>query len=156
MVLAFQDDEELLAKLTPVANDTLGHLVERCHENILEMFNGAVYADSVKAAYRIELEDRDVKTIIGYMVTAKTQDVPNELYSFGINIHYRSRKIVLKWMEETKKLLGDSFWVSLYKQNSRAINFFERNGFTKFVDDTNHFVALCHNYHDSKKGRICQ
>jgi hypothetical protein len=146
MKLAFKDDQLLLEKLTPVQNDDLESCVERCYASIVDMFTGTVYAESIKQAYKVEMEDSGNITTIGFSVTAKTEGSPNELFSFGINIHYRSKKIIVKWLDEVKKLLGKYYWVALYKQNERAITLFERNGFTKIEDESRHFVTLCQNY----------
>lgn len=145
MKIAFADDAELLASLTPIKGDTLDSCIERCFSNIEEMFTGRVYAESQKIAYVIEFHDGKKVTDIGYTVIAKTPDTPNELYSFGINIHYRSKAIVLKWLNAVKILLGQTFWTSLYKDNSRAINFFEKNGFKKVESECRSFVSLWSN-----------
>ena len=156
MLLAFSGDADLLQSLTPVVNDNLGNCVDRCYRNVEEMFTGAVYADSQKVAYKIALKEGGELKDIGFMITAKTADYPNELYSFGINIDYRTKDNVITWLKETERILGKYFWVSLYKQNTRAIHFFERNGFAKFVDETQHFVTLCSNFEEYKNNRVCQ
>lgn len=145
MHIAFKDDPDLLSLYTP-APETLEQCVARSYANVVEMFTGEVYKDSEKNAYAIELRHDDVVRRIGFMVTAKTDDLPNELYSFGINIHYRSRTIVLKWLGIVHRMLGKTFWTSLYGRNSRAINFFERNGFKKIESESRQFVSLWSNF----------
>ena len=160
ITLAFQDDDELLRRYTPVKDDTLENCVNRCHDTIVDMFTSKVYAESERRIYKVEFDDEGVKKIIGYTVVAINTDAPNELFSFGINCHYRSKQIVLKWLKEVQFRLGKFFWIALYKENERAINFFVKNGFTKQAEEDKSFVMLLGNHQEYiatiKHKSICQ
>lgn len=53
---------------------------------------------------------------------------PNNLYSFGININYRTKDNLLEFWDRTKDVMGESFICMLYPQNERAINFLKKQG----------------------------
>jgi hypothetical protein len=72
------------------------------------------------------------KKVIGYFVVAEE---PKLLYSFGINIKYRTKQVIGKWWEVTKKQLPKEFKVMLYKKNTRAIDFMQRNGMKVINED---------------------
>lgn len=50
------------------------------------------------------------------------------LFSFGINIKFRAKKILIAWIEGVKELLEECFYCPLYNENKRAIEFLKRNG----------------------------
>lgn len=54
------------------------------------------------------------------------------LYSFGINIDYREKNVLKEWMRQVQDIMF-SFTghinVMLYSKNTRAIQFFKKNGF---------------------------
>lgn len=68
---------------------------------------------------------------IGYSVISK-----NLLYSFCINIKYRTKEIILQWWNWVKEILGNEFYVILEKNNTRAVNFLKKRGM-KVVYDNN-------------------
>lgn len=52
----------------------------------------------------------------------------NNLYSFGINIKYRTPEILSDVWSNIKRILGNSFICMLYPNNTRAINWLKRCG----------------------------
>lgn len=152
LVTAFMEDEDLLKMYTPVQNDTLDNCVERCYDTISDMLTSPVYFGSEKQIYKIIIEEKDgritVGTTVGFSILVINEDAPNELFSFGINIHYRSKKIVMKWLKEVQWKLGKFFWIALYKQNTRAINFFLKNQFTLQEEENRSFVMLFANHEE--------
>lgn len=156
ITMAFQGDDELLRNLTPIKNDMLENCVNRIYGTISGIFSDKVYSESENKVFKVELDGE----AIGYIVVAINDEIPNELFSFGININYRSKEIVLQWLKEVKWILGKFFWIALYKQNERAINFFERNGFTKQEEENRSFVMLLGNHQEYmelvKHKEVCQ
>lgn len=53
---------------------------------------------------------------------------PHNLYSFGININYRTKSILVEFWDKVKEVMGDGFICMLYPQNTRAINFLKKQG----------------------------
>lgn len=53
---------------------------------------------------------------------------PHNLYSFGININYRTKEILNDFWEQIKDILGSSFICMLFNQNTRAIKFLKKKG----------------------------
>lgn len=60
---------------------------------------------------------------IGYFITSKKL-----LYSFGINMNFRKKDILVSWWENIKSVLGKAFTAILYDNNTRAISFLEKQG----------------------------
>ena len=81
------------------------------------------------------------KMPIGYFVT-----FDNCLYSFGINIDFRVKNILISWWQQIKKALGKEFYAKLYEQNTRAISFLEKCGMEIYHrDEINKVVTLLTN-----------
>lgn len=60
---------------------------------------------------------------IGYLCIFK-----NNLYSFGININYRIKEILIAFWENIITVLNDGFITMLYPNNLRAINWLQKCG----------------------------
>ncbi len=58
----------------------------------------------------------------------------NWVYSFGIDPKYRNKNVLLDWLKTVERLIGGDVFIYLYSINSRAINFFEKNGYHKAYD----------------------
>lgn len=52
----------------------------------------------------------------------------NNLYSFGVNIKYRNKWVLIDFWENIKTILGNNFMTVLYPNNTRAINWAKRCG----------------------------
>ncbi len=125
--LAFCDDNDLLTRLH-ISPGTSTH----CVDHTLGLINES------REFYGVDMEVYaiilDEKTPIGFTVLIKNESIPNELYSFGININHRNQENLLPWLGEIKERLGDPYYVVLWKKNERAVSFFKRNGFVEEVD----------------------
>jgi hypothetical protein len=75
---------------------------------------------------------------IGFTVVAK-----GLLYSFGIKKEYRTKQITLTWLDWVKGLLAYDFVVCLFPENTRAINFFTRNGLTIGKTTKENVTLMC-------------
>lgn len=82
----------------------------------------------------------DKKHLMGFTVV--NTEVAPILYSFGIRSEYRTRKNLMAWLGSVERLLGKLYIVPLYNKNTRAIRFFERNGF-KIKQKDNEISFLC-------------
>lgn len=83
--------------------------------------------------------------LIGFTVTG-----PKLLFSFGINIQYRTKEIVLKWWQCVLTYLGQDFVTFLFKKNKPAVDFLMRNGMV-VGDDQGEYLGLVH-----LKPSVCQ
>lgn len=124
---AFEGDTELLEQYH-ISPGTLDHCVSHTMGFINE--NASFYKADIEF-YAVVL---NVETTIGYTIGIKNEGKPNELYSFGINIKYRQKEILQDWLKEVEKLLGN-YYIVLWSKNTRAIQFFEKNGCV--IDRTN-------------------
>lgn len=151
LVIAFQNDTELLEKYTPVTGETFIECIDRCESTIKEMLTGSIYAQSAKQIYRVEWQQIPFfkAVTIGFSVLVINEELPHELFSFGINIKYRKPIILSKWLNALEEKLGKFYWLSLWKRNERAINFFVKNGFTKQAHNSpRSFVILLANHNE--------
>jgi hypothetical protein len=73
---------------------------------------------------------------IGFHVTGK-----DFLYSFGININWRKKDILIQWWNFICKELNNNFMCMLYIKNTRAINFLIRNGM-EIINEDGKLVTL--------------
>lgn len=81
------------------------------------------------------------KQPIGYVVC-----FDEFLYSYGINIKFRKKDILIEWWEEVKKIMGGKFMTMLYENNLRAIEFLKKQKMEVFMEDKdNHSVTLIYN-----------
>jgi len=118
--IALKEDLELIAKYH-FQDDTTEDMILSNLKNIEEL----AQTKEVKC-FGIYLDD----TPVGFTVVAE-----NLLYSFGINVYCRQAPIVLEWFKWVKHYFNENFLVVLYRENTRAINFFLRNGMVEFSDD---------------------
>lgn len=125
--LAFCDDNELLTNIH-ISPGTLAHCVDHTLGLIGE--NREFYKGNMETYLVL----KDEKTPIGFTVLIKNDSIPNELYSFGININHRNKENLLPWLGEVKKKLGIPYYVVLWRKNERATNFFKRNAFLEEVN----------------------
>ncbi len=118
--IGLKEDEDLINKYH-FQDKTMIDLIINNVNNIEELAK----TKQVKC-YGIYLEGQS----IGFTVIAEKL-----LYSFGINVYCRQAPIVMAWFNGLRKIFKDNFVVCLYRENTRAINFFLRNGLEEFSDD---------------------
>lgn len=140
---AFNGDINLLNTFH-TSPGTLQHCVENTMKLIKE--SADYYKDDMKF-YAVVVDGVPV----GYTVTVKNDKLPNELYSFGINISHRSKEVLMAWLKAVEEKIGIPYYIVLWSKNTRAINFFERNGFAvertnKYLNDETKTVIIRQNY----------
>lgn len=119
--IALKEDEKLISKYH-FQDRTIEELILNNIKNIEELAK----TKEVKC-YGIYLEEVNP---IGFTVTSEKL-----LYSFGINVYCREAAIKAAWFMWLRKHFDNNFVVCLYRENTRAINFFLRNGLEEFSYD---------------------
>lgn len=118
--IALKEDDALISKFH-FQDLTMEELILNNVKNIQELAK----TKEVKC-YGLFLED----TPIGFTVLCEKM-----LYSFGINVYCREPAIKAVWMKWLRRVFDNNFVVCLYRENTRAIKFFQRNGMEEFSDD---------------------
>jgi hypothetical protein len=136
--IGWADDHELYEKYHTIQG-TFEQCVDHGLNTILE---GTDNYDFGIEYYKIVLTEDDFAISIGFTVIIKKPE--NYLFSFGINIEYRKKEILIQWLNCVERIFDDMYIVMLNEKNIRAINFFEKNGFEKFVNPIDKSVTLCH------------
>lgn len=130
VAIALKEDEDLITKYH-FQDETMEELIVNNVKNIVELSK----TKEVKL-YGIFLED----TPIGFTVICEKL-----LFSFGINVYCRQGAVVQEWVHWLKKTFNGHFMVCLYRENTRAINFFLRNGCEEFSEEGNVVYLLYSN-----------
>jgi len=111
--IAYKGDAELLSKywgenfsFEDAVNETLNSVELTSSEVDMKFFS--VY---------------EKEEIIGYICCFQ-----NNLYSFAINIEYRTKELLIEFWNKIKEAVGDSFICLLYPQNDRAIKWLMKCG----------------------------
>lgn len=104
--------------------------------------------DAVNETMRgIETTSKQVK-MNHFAVTNDNDDIGylscfhNNLYSFSINIKYRTGDILIQYWSKIKEVLGDKFICMLYPQNTRAIRFLKKQGMVEVPDIEPNCITL--------------
>ena len=125
--IAYRGDSDLLDKywgddfsLEEAINETMWMVGEVAKEAPMEYF--------------VVLKDEEE---IGYVCK-----IPNNLYSFGININYRTKENLSEFWEKVKEVMKDGFICMLFPQNVRAINWLKKMGMVEVEGVENNCVCL--------------
>lgn len=125
--IAYRGDSDLLDKywgddfsLEEAVNETMWMINEVAKEAPMEYF--AVLKDDEE---------------IGYVCK-----IPNNLYSFGININYRTKENLSDFWERVKEVMEDGFICMLFPQNVRAINWLKKMGMVEVEGVENNCTVL--------------
>lgn len=124
---SYQGDEDLISNYQ-AANRTFEECVDF---NYNELINLAAKKDEPGEVFfwKIDMEG----TIIGYCATIENEDKPHMLASCAIRKPYRWKEVLVDWLAAVEERLGTPYYIGLWNKNSRAINFFQKNGFTPVV-----------------------
>lgn len=136
---AFLEDKDLFEKFA-----------HKNHASPDEMVN--VNLNAIREAaldYKLELyaviaqDEHGEGKSIGFTVLMNEGAEVRLLYSYGINVVWRKKDVLLSWLQAIENKFGDkNFAVSIYAVNSRAITFFKKNGFTNESVTDPQFVLL--------------
>ncbi len=138
--LAFEGDTELLEKYHVSPGD-----LEHCVEHTLLAIEGNFRHFNEKMEFYAIISNNE---IAGYTVIIRHEFGIDELYSFGVNMKYRTKNVLISWVCCTGAKIRGPFYIVLWSKNTRAIDFFERNGFTAdrnntYLNDTEKTLILC-------------
>jgi hypothetical protein len=114
--IGFENDEELFSKYH-ILNGSEDECITNTYERIQDLKN------ETHCFYEIVYKDK----AIGFCCFED-----NLLYSFGINVNYRRREILVAWLEHIEKLFVGKYSIymtTFYQKNTRAKDFFLKNGF---------------------------
>lgn len=111
--IAYNGDEDLLKKY---------HIAEYSLCEAVDETLSMIYQTSLEVDMKHLGVYNDCK-IIGYVSYFQ-----NNLYSFGINIEYRTKEVLSVFWEEIKSILSHSFICMLYPNNTRAIEWLKKCG----------------------------
>ena len=125
--IAYRGDSDLLDKywgddfsLEEAVNETMWMINEVAKEAPMEYF--------------VVLKDDEE---IGYVCK-----IPNNLYSFGININYRTKDNLSEFWERVKDVMADGFICMLFPQNVRAIKWLKKMGMIEVEGVENNRTCL--------------
>lgn len=128
-----------MIELRQIESNELKHLVEIAYKgdaNLLDKFWGEDFSleEAVnETMFMVSEVSREIE-ISHYVVIFDGQEIgyvsriPNNLYSFGINIDYRTKSNLIEFWERVKEVMEDGFICMLFPQNQRAINFLKKQG----------------------------
>lgn len=79
--------------------------------------------------YKIAISTPAGPHAIGYTLVVFSERAPHELWTFGIHKDYRHKDVLISWLQKVEELLGLPYFTALHNCNTRAIEFFLKNGF---------------------------
>jgi hypothetical protein len=142
--LAFDCDTELLTKFHIKTGDLsccVNHTMKTIFQTMQEL----------EGKFEFYAVMRGSETI-GYTVLINDGDV-SVLYSFGININYRTQLVLTDWIDCVKEVSQSKLIAMLWNKNTRAIAFLRKHGMRVTGIDADSTTLFCNN---SKKKEICQ
>lgn len=89
---------------------------------------------------------KEFNKILGFIITAITNDDCIHVMSIAIDPSHRNKKIGTSLLDKIKKINNDKI-ITLYVQsnNYRAINFYEKNKFFKIYTENDYYTNLDNN-----------
>src|ERR1700689_1281627 len=125
--LSYKGDFDLLEKFHIAKFDLIG-------AKVTTMMMIDLDAKKMKFDYYKIIYD---KKPVGYFVVGNKY-----LYSFAINIKFRTQEIHELWWRKVKDILGKEFESRLYENNTRAIRFLEKRGMIVTTHNKDNSVTL--------------
>ncbi len=133
---------------------------DRCFEDCVEFNYEEIknhlsdnYKDSMKL-WRIGLDGGHEIHSIGYCVTVGKDESLKMLLSFAINIRYRKKELLIEWLKAIEKQIGEPYYTCLWNKNTRAIDFFKKNGFDEMQSGDGTFKYMAKGFNDALKHRL--
>jgi len=114
--IGFERDEQLFSKYH-IKNGSENECIEHTYNRIKN------FKDKTHCFYEINYNNK----AIGFCCFEN-----NLLYSFGINVDYRKGDVLEEWINDLDNLFVGKYpiyMVTFYKKNTRAKDFFIKNGF---------------------------
>ena len=82
----------------------------------------------------------DKATAIGYCALIINEVNPHMLFSYGINIKYRRKEILINWLKAAEEILGENYYTCNWNENTRSIEFLKKNNFEIISNPEKPFV----------------
>lgn len=127
--VSYEGDIKLIQEFHPAKSDEYGTIL-----STVEMIEDV--SKEKKCSYYKVMAD---KKPIGYFVVWE-----GFLYSFAINIKYRTKEVLMNWWQQVKSVLGKVFQTMLYEENHRGIAFLLKQGM-KIKSKHENIVTLINN-----------
>lgn len=132
----FEGDKELFEKFHIIKSseencikDTISKIEESYDSDLVENYTFyGLKEDGKKVGYFTKFQKREGRYLV---------DV---LHSFGININHRNKKTFKRFMEILENFFEDRIIVGLYKKNTRAISFLEKNDFLIIQNEEEYLI----------------
>ena len=132
----FEGDKELFEKFHILKSteencikDTISKIEESYDSDLVENYTFyGLKEDGKKVGYFTKFQKREGRYLV---------DV---LHSFGININHRNKKTFKRFMEILENFFEDRIIVGLYKKNTRAISFLEKNDFLIIQNEEEYLI----------------
>ena len=125
--LGFRGDVDLL-ETYHISPGTLDHCARHTYDVIIKDYFDGVFAGDVHL-YAVVLVENKKETEIGFSVIVTNEPTPHNLLSFAINFRYRKPEILKAWLVAVEKITGLPYFTGVWDRNTRAVNFFLKNGF---------------------------
>ncbi len=128
-----------MIRIVKISFGQLGRLVELSYENDQELFEKyhlkpMGFEDCVKSTMELIEDVAKIHDLIYYKILWNNKPVGyfiiygNILYSYAVAIRFRRKIILTRWWDEIKKMMPPLFATGLYENNTRAIEFLEKQG----------------------------
>lgn len=151
------------AYLVPLSKSGLRHLIEYSYEGDTDLIDkyqagNRTFEECVEYNYnelvgyltdpnfKGEIFFWQIRTdsdhVVGYCVTIENDEKPHMLLSCAINKKYRTKEILTAWLEAVEEKLGVPYYIGLWEKNTRAIEFFLKNGFDAFESRDENYKYL--------------
>lgn len=149
---AYAGDADLIDKFQ-AGERTYQECVDfNCNE-ILDRMSDPVFSGDM-TIWKICLQSGDEIDDIGYCVTVKNDGNLHWLYSYAININYRKSVFLIDWLKAIENVLGLPYYTALWNKNTRAIDFFKKNGFVEKATKDSSYKLLFKGYEMIPKQQI--
>lgn len=131
---AYREDDDLIEKYQVDITRTFDQCVDFNFEEIQK--RKEEYGDKMQQ-FIVALQDEESSyhASIGYCVIAHPEDSNPMLFSFAIQKKWRTKEILQDWLKAIEEKLGPNYYTALWNQNTRAINFFKKNGFVAIPNE---------------------
>ncbi len=137
---SLQGDEEIL-HYQRHPEKSMQECCQYIYDSIAKFYNNPVFENDMQL-WNVVLQSGRVVDSIGYTVTVLNDKIPNTLYSYAIKKEYRKKVFLTSWLNAIEQITGQDYYTALYNRNTRAIDFFKKNGFEDFDNRDNTFKYL--------------
>lgn len=95
--------------------------------------------------WKVAIDDGEAIVPVGYCATLENEDKPHMLLSCAIEKDFRNKEVLTGWLAAIEERVGVPYYIGLWDKNTRAIEFFQKNGFTAIQSPVESFKYLVKN-----------